>query len=455
MNTAIPSFEYKPSRYNIVAWSGSDPGMGDILIYNSFSSGFVRLTQPAAGIVEDMLSRSSVPQGTPGARELAGLGILIDAAIDELAAVEQLQEQYQLTEHSLNLILMPTEKCIFRCLYCYEDFAKGRMSDVVMRGVVGLVAKRAAQLQRLRIDWFGGEPLSALPVVERISKEIIEVCSDNGINYSATMTTNGFLLTRETADLCLGLNIRRYQITLDGTAETHNKLRVLQNGRPTFDTIVENLMHLSERKDDFSVRIRVNFTPALVAHIPQFLRYMGERFGNDRRFTIWFHPVGRWGGPHDDEIEICDKRAAENFELEFMQTAAENGFQMEAWRQAMQPFGSVCYAADPKSFVIGSDGSVYKCTVALKDPRNLVGALSEHGDIALNQERMSLWTKTGAESDRTCYSCSFRPACQGNACPAERMRLNGDHACPPIKKNIHRVLPLLAGMETSRRTNGE
>ncbi len=33
-----------------------------------------------------------------------------------------------LTNHHLGLILMPTEQCNFRCTYCYEDFAIGKMS---------------------------------------------------------------------------------------------------------------------------------------------------------------------------------------------------------------------------------------------------------------------------------------------------------------------------------------
>jgi len=33
-----------------------------------------------------------------------------------------------LNPKSLELTLYPTEKCNFRCVYCYEDFALGRMT---------------------------------------------------------------------------------------------------------------------------------------------------------------------------------------------------------------------------------------------------------------------------------------------------------------------------------------
>ena len=37
-----------------------------------------------------------------------------------------------LSNRRLELIVMPTEQCNFRCIYCYEDFRMGRMnSDTV------------------------------------------------------------------------------------------------------------------------------------------------------------------------------------------------------------------------------------------------------------------------------------------------------------------------------------
>ena len=68
----------------------------------------------------------------------------------------------------LGLIIMPTEKCNYRCVYCYEDFEQGRMADSVSDGIVRLVASRAPLLDQLTISWFGGEPLLAMAVIEKI-----------------------------------------------------------------------------------------------------------------------------------------------------------------------------------------------------------------------------------------------------------------------------------------------
>ncbi|MFI9597882.1 radical SAM protein [Nonomuraea sp. NPDC052265] len=445
MNNSVttPTARYKPSRFNLVSWDDKT-GQRRLLIYNTMTSAFVRLAQPAADRVSLLLK-----SGTPAAADaiigaLATQGVLVPEDLDELLLVDSMERYYKQRRDALQLILMPTEKCNFRCVYCYEDFVKGKMSDEVRSGIVRLVEREAPHLKTLNVAWFGGEPLSALGVIREVSAELIALCDANGIEYSSSMTTNGFLLSSGVAEETLGLRISRYQITLDGTASSHDQLRVLRNGRGTFDTIVANLTALRESRHDFKVRIRVNFTPQVAQEMPGFLAFMGERFGNDPRFSIWFHPVGRWGGPHDEDIETCDQQSAEELERGFTGAAADSGFPLTSWEQLMRPFGSTCYAADPRSYVIGSDGMVYKCTVALREPKNHVGQLSSDGDLRLREDRMAVWVSSGAQVDTGCQACAFRPACHGDACPLARLQRGGERSCPPIKSNIKKVLPLIA-----------
>jgi uncharacterized protein len=58
-----------------------------------------------------------------------------------------------LLSHSiLDLHILPTEKCNFRCVYCYEDFQIGRMKDHVVNGVKNLIRRRMDELKQLRIS---------------------------------------------------------------------------------------------------------------------------------------------------------------------------------------------------------------------------------------------------------------------------------------------------------------
>src|SRR6266851_4736219 len=74
----------------------------------------------------------------------------------------------------LSLILLPTERCNFRCTYCYEKFKQGGMRNEVVQGVKSLLSRRIPTLHTLNISWFGGEPLLSLPIIEDLSHHIVD-----------------------------------------------------------------------------------------------------------------------------------------------------------------------------------------------------------------------------------------------------------------------------------------
>ena len=55
----------------------------------------------------------------------------------------------------LELIVMPTEQCNFRCTYCYEDFRLGRMNSNTIESLRSLLSNRIDKLDQLYISWFG------------------------------------------------------------------------------------------------------------------------------------------------------------------------------------------------------------------------------------------------------------------------------------------------------------
>src|SRR5690606_34705762 len=61
-----------------------------------------------------------------------------------------------LTDRRLDLIILPTEKCNFRCTYCYEDFAQGKMAAKLIAGIKALIDSRLDTVQHVSLAWFGG-----------------------------------------------------------------------------------------------------------------------------------------------------------------------------------------------------------------------------------------------------------------------------------------------------------
>lgn len=424
------------SRYNVRSYDAA----GNLLLYNSFTGKFrkvqAEIKEQAIDLLESRVSEADV---TCLQEALFREGFLVTEDTNEFMRASLQQKQHQYENRILQLILMPNENCNFRCVYCYESFAKNKMDEQTQRGVVEYVRKEIHKYDLLHISWFGGEPLTALDIVESLSKQLLAICKEQGKRYFSNMTTNGYLLTPDVFDKLYRLRVSSYQITFDGTKETHDQHRVLADGRGSFDVIFNNLKRIKEMPHaQFLITLRSNVDQENQYQMHEYMDLVQETFGGDKRFSNHFVPVQKMGGEQDANIHLCDNKDI----IPLMEEGIDKGLNFAHPLHMFQPNRSICYAAKPSSFVIGSDGMVYKCTVAFDDERNHVGQLYEDGQMEIYFDRFALWVANGAAEDTRCQKCHFRPACQGEACPLEKIE-SGRTPCPPVKKNMKAYLRLI------------
>lgn len=440
---AAPALSWRKSRFTIAT---STPA-GELALYNGLTGALARIPiasdDAVATLAALQVGFEGIPQGVLA--QLALDGFFAPEGRDEREAVDALcRAEREAAQDRLELILMPTEQCNFRCVYCAQTFAKGRMGRPVIDGVVALIAARAPQLRMLRIGWFGGEPLVAADIVAEISGAARRICAGHGVVYASGMATNGSLLTPDVFAMLIGNEVRSFQITLDGAPGHHDRLRKMgDRKRGTFATILGNLRAMKATREDFRVTLRVNFDAASAQDMSPFLDLVEAEFGGDERFGADFHPVGRWGGPQDEALAVCDAQAGGRLSFDHARAAIERGVGALALRGKLRPGGSKCYAGRPYSFVVGSDGALYKCTVAFDEPLNQIGALDPSGALRIDDEKHARWIGRGAREDQVCRACSFAPACQGDACPLARIR-SGERACPSVKSHLGAAVATLA-----------
>lgn len=437
---------YIPTRF--LSLSNVDDGA--LILFNSLTGALGAVPADQASIVRDALKRSArhIPPLTGLLHDLEEGGFLITEGTDERAIAHQ-KYLTRYRDEQLHLIILPTEQCNFRCTYCYESFIRGEMPQSIRDGIKRFVANQS-NLKVLNIAWFGGEPLVAKNVVLELSRFFHQHCAERGIKLNAGATTNAYFLTPDLVDQLLPLGLQQFQITLDGVKEEHDQRRVLQGGGGTFDTILQNLRYMKSTNHLFSVVIRHNYDPQNASRLEEFINMLKNEFGGDPRFSTFFFPIGHLGGGNDSELEICDGKTSIDAFTRGKLLALEAGFRNALQIERMRPNGFTCYAANPRSFVIGSDGNLYKCTVELDyHDRNIVGRLHEDGSMSLDWRKMALWCETnGMEEGKKCYTCFFSPACHGAACPKEWMD-EQECACPPEKLSIRKTLPLIY-MESTR-----
>ena len=166
------SVNYIPSKFNFYYHRTN----GELLMYNSAvgTDSLIRVTPEKAEYI-----LSIIKNGTDGdsadIQTLYKHGYIISPYTNE-ESLKRYRIMEQVMDNSLHLILLPTEQCNFRCKYCYETFKKGKMSETVQQSIIKYVRKNIHKYTGLYVSWFGGEPLIAMDVIERLSLAFQNIC---------------------------------------------------------------------------------------------------------------------------------------------------------------------------------------------------------------------------------------------------------------------------------------
>jgi uncharacterized protein len=425
--------QWVPSYYNVRATADD----GRFVLWNSLR-GSMSVFNPAQGEqLLSLLKKDGFEAREEGlVKYLVERGFLVKKEANEYRQFQLLFGQQHYRTDVLHLILLSSEDCNFRCKYCYEEFARGTMLPEVRQSIKKLIEKRIKALKQLQVQWFGGEPLYGWAAVEELGPFFAKIAEEHGVPYNSQMTTNAYLLTPDVAVKLLAWKVSQFQITLDGLPENHDCSRPTRDGQGTFWTIFENLKSLARRKDEFHVSLRVNFDQTNAPRMGEFLDLVEKEFKDDHRFKLMFHPVGRWGGPNDAALEVCG--AEQSSVLDEMKAAAHaRGLHFYTLKDMSAAGGQVCYAARPYNYLIGATGKIMKCTISLDtDDDNIVGRITEDGDLLLDRDKMALWTEPTFQSDSQCQKCAVLPSCQGLHCPLVRMK-EERRACVSTRQDPH------------------
>jgi uncharacterized protein len=310
-----------------------------------------------------------------------------------------------LSNERLHLILMPTEACNFRCVYCYEDFKYRRMEPWVVEAVRRWIASRAPRLRSLHLSWFGGEPLLARGVIRTLMGDSASLAAANpDLLVTSNATTNGYLLTPTVLTELVDLGVTGYQISFDGPREHHDRKRVLAGGGGSFDRIWGNLLAARDVARAFTITIRLHVDRENAEAAPAFLEQVRDAFGGDERFDVYIRGLSRLGGPNDAALPVFERDEGAAVIERVKEHARSLGLKLfEA-----EPGHSICYAARANSFVVRANGRLNKCTVALEEPSNQVGMLREDGTVELKPAPMMLWMRGLKSGDVAELKCPAR-----------------------------------------------
>ena len=236
--------------------------------------------------------------GIAGALTARFPGEQVSACLDKLLRLEVLRadgasrpinpsgvhiEAYPLSTIVLNV----NTGCNLACRYCYkEDLAvpaEGkRMSMEVAARSVDLLLSQGRQRPRVGIVFFGGEPLSNMPLIRQVVDYAEAEAGRLGKAVDFSLTTNATLLTEE---LIGYFDAHRFglSVSIDGPQAVHDRNRRTVGGHGTYEVVARKVRMLLARYRSKPVGARVTLTTG-TTEIEAIHEHLREQLG--------FHEVG-------------------------------------------------------------------------------------------------------------------------------------------------------------------
>ena len=172
----------------------------------------------------------------------------------------------QLSEEQINsLCFIVTEKCNFKCKYCYQTQGNQNIDESTIEKSIDFFYPYLDK-KDTGIVFFGGEPLLVFDRI-RYTVEYIEKKNKNRTNnFNYYVTTNGSLITPEMLDF---FEKNRFNLTLSFDAFNQDNTR--KDG--TFESLLKIIENKSQ-STDLSFATNTVFTPSTVDYLSESLQFI-------------------------------------------------------------------------------------------------------------------------------------------------------------------------------------
>ena len=365
----------------------------------------------------------------------------------------------------VDIVIMPTYNCNFRCGYCFERARLDRGPEWLARSMsaetldalfrqLDAFGRRGISVRKMVL--YGGEPL--LRVNRPLVAEIIRRSAERGIRLIAV--TNGYDLDHF-IDLFPEDLTDFLQITVDGPAPVHDSRRFLAGGQGTFERIMRNIALALEHRITVNVRTnvhRANLKDAFslmedyrargLTGNPYFHFYYKATLGcfeDDPANAIsdeeLFHALLDAGLDRKQAISLSRvHQGMAHFTLE--------AFKKEGYPQIRPAF---C-GAHSDMIVVDPDGTLYACWDMVSMEEHSVGFLDAESGKFMYNFNFPKWRTRTVDRMPDCRDCPVSMLC-GGGCSVESDGTYGDRNrgfCGSMKEAVRDVLPLYCAEEYAR-----
>jgi uncharacterized protein len=329
-------------------------------------------------------------------------------------------------------IFMLTSACNLRCDYCfeYEHASRNMSKETALQGIRFLLSNSG---EKVNLTLFGGEPLIRKDFLPWFLKTAVAEGKKANKKVGFSMTTNGTLLDRETADLLKRGKVHIH-LSADGNAEAQDVHRKQADNTGSAHLVEKAIPLIKEICPSPSVRMTV--TPDNV---------FGMADGVEHFVKLGFnsiHPVPNIEAPWTPETLRLFAENIERIGAFFIENILKERYLnihgiTDLIKRAGGPTKKHLCGAGRAMIAIDTDGSVFPCQRFLGYSKS--DAKWKMGDIwqGFDKEKLDYFNNLtsdkiksckpakGKSSAELCKSCDIFHICAGG-CPAVNDLETGD-----------------------------
>ncbi|MDI6784194.1 MAG: radical SAM protein [bacterium] len=331
---------------------------------------------------------------------------LVPETVDESELIKTWFQKNSETTDFINLTILTTYACNLACVYCVEEgviqpiMMDSDTQDAVINWFKTQVTEN--QVRRVRLCFYGGEPLLNIKAIEVIAKSVCNICKLKGIEFRAELISNGVLLSKETAEKLVDYGISQVKVTIDGDKTQHNRKRPAKNRTDSYQTILDNLIDLPEAID---LIVSGNYDQENSASFPAMLDELKALELENRIKYISFKPILNTNQAQAAVAAQCASSSLAEADLSAMVSlrneANQRGFNVPDYL-VLGP----CEFNEQKSLVIDPVGNFYKCAGFVGRPEFCIGNI----ETGFN-EKYTQFVKVYLPEN--CITCRYVPICGG------------------------------------------
>lgn len=325
----------------------------------------------------------------------------------------------------LSIMIKPASgACNLRCRYCFyaDEMSRrkvasyGMMDESTLENVIRKALDAADGM--CAVAFQGGEPtLAGLPFFER-AVALLKQYNYKGLTVSSSIQTNGLLVDGRWAEF-FARNHFLVGLSLDGPKEVHDRYRVDQEGRGTYNRVLRTAQLLEKHGVEFNILTVV--TKQTANAIGRVYGFFNRSCLDYQQYIPCMDPLEEAGGPQPYSLGVQEYGSCLCRLFDLWYADAERG--RMKYNRTFFNYLSILQGGPPEScnmqgrcsrqYVVEADGSVYPCDFYVLDPWRL-GNLNTDGFDQLDRRRTELgFIQQSQAAAEDCRHCRWYGLCRG------------------------------------------